>query len=599
MRVWNWLPSACIFLGLFSPVAYPPTAGAQPPDTSIIHGQLADSGGAPITGTREYALRFFDAAVDGAQLGGEISAQVTLSAEGLFSIAFVPPAEVLDVPEVWYELAVDTSPVPDGVGAGDRFAERVRMYSVPFALVARQAAHVPVEGVGDGSVTVEEFMALLGVTGSIQAQLDAKPDGTSFYTQSQMDTQQAAQDTAIALKANAGDVYTKSQINTQETAQKDVIATKANAADVYTQVEIDLQQTAQDAAISAKLPRTGPAHVIVDVSDNALQNGVNLQAAYAQAAALTPHGLALATTNRAVVLVPPGRYDLGTGQLHMSTDFVDLVGLSPARDDQYLFGTSNGANTGVLRQTASNVRIENLFLHCTRASGSSAANASTPAAYFPDSDLPGTVVRNCRFLANNSNARGMRAAIVYSGTYEECVAESLAFGGNGTASGTFINCTGGELAFGGDSTGVASGTFLNCTGGDYAFGGGSGIGGGVASGTFKNCTGGGYAFGGGPPGTHTGTASGTFTDCTGGNYAFGSGGTASGTFRDCTGGNYAFGGWGTANGLFTRCTGATGAFGYFGIITGAKFYYCAGGTGAYTGEGVATFLYCIRSGAAY
>jgi len=61
---------------------------------------------------------------------------------------------------------------------------------------------------------------------------------------------------------------------------------------------------------------------------------------------MNPNGQPKSATNRSVVLVCPAVYDLGTDQLTLNTEFVDLVGLSTARDDQYIFGTSNGVGTG-------------------------------------------------------------------------------------------------------------------------------------------------------------------------------------------------------------------------------------------------------------
>ena len=72
---------------------------------------------------------------------------------------------------------------------------------------------------------------------------------------------------------------------------------------------------------------TASAYVVVETTDNAVTNGTNLIAAYAAAKALTPNGQALGSDNRAVVLVPPGKYDLGMGQLDMDTQYIDLVGL--------------------------------------------------------------------------------------------------------------------------------------------------------------------------------------------------------------------------------------------------------------------------------
>jgi hypothetical protein len=134
-------------------------------------------------------------------------------------------------------------------------------------------------------------------------------------------------------------------------------------------------------------------------------------------------------------------------------------------------------------QTANDVRLENLWVECTRSGGGLNYDATDPAAYFPDSNRPLTEVRNCAFTADDANARSMRIGITYSGKYTECTGGFYAFGGGGTASGTFTNCTGGPFAFG--SGGTASGTFTNCTGGPFAFG---GLNGSTLNGRFVGCT---------------------------------------------------------------------------------------------------------------
>ena len=333
------------------------------------------------------------------------------------------------------------------------------------------------------------------------------------------------------------------------------------------------------------IPRVGSAHVVVQTVNNANTNGNNLRAAYAAAAALTPGGAALAADNRAVVFVPPGQYDLGASTFTMDTDYVDVVGLSTACEDQRIY--RSGGN--VLRQTASDVRIENLLLHYIGASYM--VNAYYPNASGVASPAT-TTVRNCAFRVNVTGYQSMRMSVEYAGTYEDCFAAgSDAFGGGGTASGTFTNCTGGRSAFGGGGT--ASGTFTNCTGGDWAFGGGNG---GTASGTFTDCTGGDNAFGG------RGTASGTFTDCAGGDNAFGGyEGTASGTFNNCIGGAYAFGGGidAVASGTFRSCIAGDFSFGGNAPPSSGKFYHCVGGTDSFPTTGFPTVLYCVRDGAPY
>jgi hypothetical protein len=340
---------------------------------------------------------------------------------------------------------------------------------------------------------------------------------------------------------------------------------------------------------SAFIKASASAYVVVETTDNAVTNGTNLIAAYATAKALTPHGQALGADNRAVVLVPPGKYDLGTGQLEMDTQYVDLVGLSTARENQHIYGISNGFGTGVLRQTADDVKVENLFFELMSSGFGAGFDAQDPAAYFPDTALASTVVRNCMFKGADSNPYfgwAMRWAIEYAGFYEDCTAGNYSFGHIGTASGTFINCTGGDSSFG--YNGDASGTFTNCTGGDWSFGYN-----GDASGTFTNCTGGNLSFG------RSGAASGTFINCTGGNNSFGRFGTASGTFTSCTGGDESFGYNGDASGTFTSCTGGSYSFGRDGDATGGKFYFCSGGTGSFTANGSPTVIHCIIDGVAY
>ena len=376
--------------------------------------------------------------------------------------------------------------------------------------------------------------------------------------------------------------------------------------------------------------------VVVETTSNAKTNGAALIAAYTAAKALTPNGAALSATNRASVIIPPGVYDLGSGALTLDTQYVDIIGLTTDAEKQFIYSVPTIQDTGTLVQTANDVRIANIKAKCEISQelllsiflpeGEPVLEnvVHVPAAYFPSTNLSGTVCDNSIFEGGDISEVGlpmgfsMRVLIEYSGTFNYCTGGAGAFGGaGGTASGTFNSCTGGDFAFGGYG-GTASGTFTNCTGGNNAFGGNEGTasgtfnyctggvgafgGGGTASGTFNYCTGGVDAFGGygGTAsgvftnctggdfafGSNEGTASGTFTNCTGGAGAFGSGGTASGTFTNCTGGGVAFGGGGTASGTFTNCTGGNFAFGGGGTATASgTFTNCTGGADAFGGAG--------------
>jgi len=488
-------------------------AYAQPPETILIRGQLLDSEGDPIVGLRQYRVRFYDAETEGAQLGSALTDFTQVNAQGLFAIALIPPAAVLNAPAAWYELALDSGTPAQGVGPEDVFPQRVRVHSVPFARVAGEALSIEVGAIGNGSVSVSEFNALAGVAGNVQVQLDAKADG-------------AAVEEALNEKPDFADV----------------------------------------------LPRAGSAYVVVETSNDPVQNGAMLLAAYAEAAALTPNGVSLGEGNRAMVIVPPGKYDLGSGSLVLNTAYVDLVGSTTARDNHHIYGAANGPESGVIRQLVGHVRIENLFVECTADSGDVTFTQSDPAAYYPDGSLTNSVIRNCRFLANDTNAWSMRIGVEFTGTYENSTGGAYAFGGRSNANGTFINCTGGSFAFGGGAGGTATGNFVNCTGGSASFGGGAG---GTASGIFVNCTGGNFAFGGGE------------------------GALSNGIFRYCTGGNGSFGGDGTASGAYQYCVGGNESFGAFGSAAGGVFYHCIGGPGAFTATGAPTVLYSVRNNLPY
>jgi hypothetical protein len=61
-------------------------------------------------------------------------------------------------------------------------------------------------------------------------------------------------------------------------------------------------------------------------STDAITNGDNLFNAYLAAKSLNVGGLSV--TNRVVVLLMPGDYDLSSDQFHLDTSFIDLVGIS-------------------------------------------------------------------------------------------------------------------------------------------------------------------------------------------------------------------------------------------------------------------------------
>ncbi len=328
--------------------------------------------------------------------------------------------------------------------------------------------------------------------------------------------------------------------------------------------------------------------VTVTTTNDPIVNGLNLVAAYATATNLTPHSQPLNATNRVAVIVPPGHYNMDTGSLVMAAEFVDLVGLSSMREEQYIYG--DGEPGGVLRQTANDVRIENLFLFCSR------TNSGSRSAYYPDSSLTSTVVRNCRF-GGSGGGRGYSMYVgerIYAGTYVDCETGDRSFGSglSSEAVGSFVRCTAGEQSFGG-YMGRAYGTFIDCTGGDESFAGGSS---GEATGLFVRCRGGNFSFGGGT----AGEASGRFEYCTGGGFSFAGWGTASGEFIGCDGGFESFGSRGEASGTFINCVGSTSCFGSHDLAYCSGFFVnCVGGTSSFGTDGFCSGVFINCAGTDY
>jgi len=497
---------------------------------------LTDEGIAPGNGAYRMSFSLFDDGEDGDLLWSETNFSVPV-AGGLFtvmlgSIEAFPEGLFATGADLWLEIAIDIA--SDGLDPGDVQSPRTPLNAVPVAFHARNADTL------DGA-PASDFALMNDV-----------------YTQAEIDAELADQLTVIDTKADAAEVADALA------AQAEEIDTKADAADV-------------EATFATKLDRVGSAYIMVEQGETALESGANLIAAVAEAATLDPNGEARAADNRATVIVPPGVYDLADMPLVLDTDFVDLVGLSSNPENQHIFGTGAGPGTGVLMQSANDVRIENLYVNCTLDSGGGPLGSTRVAAYFPESDRPLTRIRNCVFLGIPVGSAGMRMAIEYSGTYIDVVSDSYSFGGynGGVASGLFIRCRGLGFSFGGASTdapgggiGIASGHFIDCEGGGLSFGAN-----GLASGRFENCTDS-SGFGSGADGE----ASGVFINCSGGFGGFGgNGGEASGYFEGCTGRSNSFGGnGGTASGIFVDCV--AGGAGFSGVSS------FGGGGGVASGE---------------
>jgi hypothetical protein len=115
-------------------------AWAGPPQEINIQGKLEAAGGGPLSGPYELRVRFFDSPVASAELQ-MVTMFADLSDAGRFSIALPFDPVLLATDEVWYELALDSN--GDTIyDASEVFTDRVRVLSVPFALMAANTEHL-------------------------------------------------------------------------------------------------------------------------------------------------------------------------------------------------------------------------------------------------------------------------------------------------------------------------------------------------------------------------------------------------------------------------------------------------------------------------
>jgi len=309
-------------------------------------------------------------------------------------------------------------------------------------------------------------------------------------------------------------------------------------------------------------------YITVKTTDDSLVNGNNLLAAYSLAKTKLPNGAALSTSNRLAIILPAAIYDFGTQSLILDTQYIDIIGSTTDKNKHHIRSNISTTNTGVIKQTANDVKLYNLKIENKNTTYVTLYNSSDPASYFPDDNLNLTYIENVSFIYNGASNFPTRFNIQYSGNFINCTGEDNLFAG--ILSGNFTNCTGGTGSFGV----IASGKFTNCVGGFNAF-----AAGGTASGEFINCTGGQSSFGG------NGTANGIFTSCNGGTYSFGGfSATANGTFKFCNGGERSFGGWTTANGIFKFCNGGNDSFGGLGTASG-EFINCIAEVNSFGGGG--------------
>ena len=264
---------------------------------------------------------------------------------------------------------------------------------------------------------------------------------------------------------------------------------------------------------------SGESFIIVEVSNSRTTNGTNLLAAYAAAKLKTPYGNALSQSNRYTIILPPGIYNLGSTQLVLDTNFIDIVGSTTDLANHQITGNVSG----YVSVSTNSVELRNLYL----------LNNSSGNGFIYGGNRPGLVLDNIFFgygsagaapwqAVNESDFSGyatrVNAGQFYSttggvsssplanaGTMSGTISNIICAGGlaDGALTGVAINCYGGEISFGGRGFyGNTTGFMMNCRGGNSAFNNSPG-------GTYINCYGTNNNWGG----TQTTILTGTYINC--------------------------------------------------------------------------------------
>ena len=308
-------------------------------------------------------------------------------------------------------------------------------------------------------------------------------------------------------------------------------------------------------------------------------SGTNLLAAYTAAKSLTPGGNALSATNRATVKVPAGVYDLGTQELVLDTDFIDVIGVGICRCLDFDNGIISYPDSVITSETTTPVGTQKRGVVVVdtrdyRLSGFRINQENTNPSFvtsngclaFLDTDNADRGV--CEDLGFTYDHTSGFTVLCYdanqptltNGSYfRQCHATAAILDGN--FSGDADYCTGGNGSFCGSNDQILSGTCRFCKGGDSSFG--------------------------------DAELSGTVEDCVAGDDSFAK--KISGTVRRCSAGNGSFGfGTGmadneglTVDALVEDCIGGTGClYGAYTLGTVRRCHFTSGIVGLYSFEAI-------------
>lgn len=343
--------------------------------------------------------------------------------------------------------------------------------------------------------------------------------------------------------------------------------------------------------------------VFVERGDTDVESGTALLAAWTAAKALTPGGNALSATNRAMLIIPPGRYDLGSGTLTLDSEYVDVMGYGICRRIEW---AENGAITYPTTcivssgSTVVNITQGNNTIRGFKVEQSNAANDGVTVAHgdlglISDIGVSGPVdssggecfsqgVSTLNVSMDQCHAAGLFGTFfplttgTLTGNYTWCTAGYKSF--RSSISGRFENCFARDYSFsstenvGGSTT--CSGTFIDCTAfGNYCFGAVDDASADtcIVSGTFKRCTGEDRCFGAASSGSGLMTVSGTFEDCHAVEQSFARHGLFSGIARNCSSGILSFGVV-QFNGKAYGCQASGSSFGGSTVLNTGQLYDC-------------------------
>ena len=236
--------------------------------------------------------------------------------------------------------------------------------------------------------------------------------------------------------------------------------------------------------------------VIADQATTNTERFNRLKSAYEKAKLLTPGGNALSSTNRAVVLVPPGIYDGGAdARLVLDTSYVDIIAMNqqiPSTDlsaEQPLNTRIIGTLTGTVSTNNAIVRVA---VDDIRLSGLSIENygVGVPIMISEVGGSVSSIYTNMYFIWQEDTDYGGWAVLDFGGMWVNCVCPNQAAfrlspgvnwstGQNRYFTATMINCHGGDYSFGGDFDEsdpsvehyFKGAKFYNCSSTGKAFGG--------------------------------------------------------------------------------------------------------------------------------